>query len=200
MNFLKQRLFLKLAIGVAFSGGPDSTALLHLLRRACSDQGQAKGLPTEIVALTVDHGLQAASSHMTEQCSELASLLQVKHMKLRIPWNDPPFPELPWKGAAFEKIAREARYHVLLKAMVREQISVIAFGHHVDDQVETALLRISRGSSELGASGMRPCRRWGMGFGNGPGSLGWAGHLGMDKWIIRPLLVFPKVANKLSID
>lgn len=195
MDYLKQRLFLKLAIGVAFSGGPDSTALLHLLKRACSDQEKPKGLPTEIVALTVDHGLQAASSHMTEQCSELASLLQVEHMKLRIPWNNPPFPELPRMGAAFEKIAREARYHVLLKAMVREQITIIAFGHHADDQVETALLRISRGSSELGASGMRPCRRWGMGFGNGPKSLGWAGHNGMNKWIIRPLLDFPKVSS-----
>ena len=135
---------------------------------------------------------------MTEQCSELAAFLQVRHMKIKIPWNAPPFPGLPEKGVAFEKLAREARYHVLLDAMEKENISIVAFGHHADDQVETALLRLSRGSSELGAAGMRPCRRWGMGFGDGPNSLGWAGVRGMDKWIIRPLLNFPKVLAALT--
>lgn len=77
--------------------------------------------------------------------------------------------------------------------MEREDLSVIAFGHHADDQVETALLRMSNGSSQYGLAGMRPCRRWGMGFGNESSGLAWAGHLGMKKWIIRPFLQMPKV-------
>jgi tRNA(Ile)-lysidine synthase len=71
---------------------------------------------------------------------------------------------------------------------------VLVLGHHADDQVETSLMRLGRQTTELGAGGMKRCRRWGMGFGNGVGSLGWAGYEGMNRWILRPLLDVSKVS------
>lgn len=69
--------------------------------------------------------------------------------------------------------------------------SVIAMGHHADDQVETLIMRIARSRAAGIPAGMRRCRRWGMGssFKN----LDWAGSPGMYRWIVRPLLDVPKV-------
>lgn len=154
-----------------------------------------KGLPTSVVSLTVDHGLQASSSAMAEHCSKTASFFGAPHLTVPIPWGEAPFPPRPSDTGAFEKIARDARYHVLFDAMTRMGVKTLAFGHHVDDQVETSLMRLARGTSEIGAGGMRPCRRWGMGLGrcveNG---LAWAGYEGMKRWIVRPLLDVSKVS------
>ena len=69
-------------------------------------------------------------------------------------------------------------------------LSTIAFGHHA----ETCLMRLGKGSSELGAGGMAYCRKWGMGLGRSTeGRLGWAGYEGMMRWIVRPLLDVSKV-------
>jgi tRNA(Ile)-lysidine synthase TilS/MesJ len=68
----------------------------------------------------------------------------------------------------------------------------IAFGHHADDQVETFLMRIAKGTSTLGLGGMKAVRRFGMG-GVVDGKMGWFGHLGMKRWIVRPLLSVSKV-------
>ncbi|EJD02226.1 uncharacterized protein FOMMEDRAFT_141347, partial [Fomitiporia mediterranea MF3/22] len=179
-------------IAVAFSGGPDSTCLLYHLKHLTDNNVFGDHKQTEAVAVTIDHRLQAASSQMSEKCASIAASLKVKHLVYKIPWGVAPFPSIPSSGAPFENIAREARYHQLLSAMRNEAISTIAFGHHADDQVETALLRIARGSTEVGLAGMRPRRLWGMGFGTGPENLGWAGQDGMSRWIIRPLLGFPK--------
>lgn len=122
----------------------------------------------------------------------------VEHTTSRIPWSEDPFPPRPLFGEAFESIARTARYHLLLQALKRADANVLAFGHHADDQVETSLMRLGRGTTEIGAGGMRPCRRWGMGMGRGEGKLGWAGHEGMSKWIIRPLLDVSKVRHSFS--
>lgn len=180
---------------VAFSGGPDSTCLLYLLKHLVSAQCSPSHLPQELVAITIDHRLQSNSAEVTRRCADLSKHLRVPHCSLTIPWSSPPFPPLPAENEAFEHVGRNARYHQLFQAMQKEGADVIAFGHHVDDQVETALLRIARGSTEVGAGGMRRCRRWGMGFGNQEGDLGWAGHTGMNKWIVRPLLNVPKVSR-----
>lgn len=137
---------------------------------------------------------------MTAQCIELANTLDVKHRVLKIPWGIAPFPANPsssfdGQSSAIEAIAREARYHLMLAAMREEGIGTLLVGHHADDQLETALLRLTRGSGILGAGAMRARRRWGMGFGNGPEYVGWAGHHGLHKWIVRPLLNKSKVRS-----
>jgi tRNA(Ile)-lysidine synthase TilS/MesJ len=131
---------------------------------------------------------------MAKQCSKNASSLKVEHLTVPIPWSEPPFPPRPADDSAFEGIAREARFHVLFNAMTRMDAKTLAFGHHADDQVETSLMRLSKRTTEIGAGGMRPCRRWGMGLKTGKDKLGWAGHEGMHRWIVRPLLEVSKVS------
>jgi PP-loop family len=100
-------------------------------------------------------------------------------------------------------VARTARYRLGLDAMVQEQqrrVHVLATGHHADDQVETVLMRLGSGSTVLGLGGMRPVRRFGMGMGKNESDLGWLGHEGLDRWIVRPLLDVPKVRkNRASL-
>lgn len=184
-----------LPAAVGNSGGPDSTCLLFLTHRLLSDQNMnGKGLPTSVVSLTVDHGLQASSSSMASHCSQTAAKLNVDHLTTSIPWSEPPYPPRPEGSRDFENTARSARFHALFQAMTKMAVSTVAFGHHADDQVETCLMRLGKGSSELGAGGMAHCRKWGMGLGRSTeGGLGWAGYEGMRRWIIRPLLEVSKV-------
>jgi tRNA(Ile)-lysidine synthase len=126
---------------------------------------------------------------MAQRCADTASKLGITHVTTSIPWSSPPFPSSPASGGTLELTAREARYHLLRAELHNAGAEAIAFGHHADDQVETVLMRLGRG----GSGGMRHVRRWGMGFGDGPGALGWAGVDGMSRWIIRPLLSVGKV-------
>lgn len=73
----------------------------------------------------------------------------------------------------------------------------IAFAHHADDQVETAVMRLAHGSSPLGAIGMRPVRRLGMGE-REDNPLTWAGVKGMNRYIVRPLLPVSKVCRPVA--
>lgn len=145
---------------------------------------------------------------MAESCARFArSLPSVEHITAKIPWSTSPFPRRPVPGVeAFENTARLARYEMLFRCMrtapsgAGGPANVIAFGHHGDDQVETALMRFGRGTTVLGGAGMRSCRRWGMGYqipGDGEYTLGWSGLEGMDKWIVRPLLAVSKVPGRV---
>ncbi|KAJ7735247.1 PP-loop family-domain-containing protein [Mycena maculata] len=182
----------RLAVGT--SGGPDSTCLLFLIHRYLQDlhNEDSKRLPSAVVSLTVDHGMQDTSAAMAKHSADYAKALGLQHITTNIPWGTPPFPERPKSGEAFEGIARDARYAVLFRAMTKSRADVIALGHQGNDQVETSLMRLARGTTELGAGGMRRCRRWGMGADGGEGTLSWAGHEGMKRWIIRPLLEVSK--------
>ncbi|KAI9070009.1 PP-loop, partial [Trametes sanguinea] len=87
--------------------------------------------------------------------------------------------------------------------MDKLQTDVIAFAHHADDQVETAIMRMSQGSGSRGLAAMRPVRRWGMGKKDNEYFA--FGADGMRKWIVRPLLHVSKdrllatcEANKLE--
>lgn len=129
---------------------------------------------------------------MAHRAAANATSMGVPHHTLHIPWGSPPFPCRPVPGTPFENIARQARYHVLFRGMTHSGASILAFGHHADDQVETSLMRLARGSTLVGAAGMRRRRKWGMGLGNSTDDLAWVGHPGMSRFIIRPLLDFPK--------
>ncbi|KAJ3756913.1 PP-loop family-domain-containing protein [Lentinula raphanica] len=177
-------------IAVGNSGGPDSTGLLFLIHRHLSENSHVPNLPRRVVSLHVNHGLQDASEEMAKRCTQYASSLGVEHHVLKISWSKDGFPELPTEGPV-EHNARIARYRVLFDGMTKANASVLALGHHADDQVETSLMRIMKGSTEDGAAGMKHCRRWGMNFGHlGAGSP--MNYEGMRRWIIRPLLTFPK--------
>lgn len=153
--------------------------------------------PRKVLSLNIDHDLQPSSAAMSEHCSKIAQSISVDHITQKIPWSEPPYPPRPSPGDMFEETARLARYHALFKAVTRANIGVLAFGHHADDQVETSLMRLGRGSKETGAGGMRPCRRWGMGNGR-EGSIAWTGHEGMKRWIVRPFLDVAKASLLIS--
>jgi tRNA(Ile)-lysidine synthase len=128
---------------VAVSGGGDSLALMHLLRGWAKD---ARVAPP--VVLTVDHGLQQGSVVNARKVLAWAKKAGLKAHRL------------VWKGTkpatGVEAAAREARY-ALMGAWCRAQgIGALYVGHTSDDQAETFLLRLARGSGLDGLSAMRP--------------------------------------------
>ncbi len=123
-------------LGLAVSGGPDSVALMLLANEA---------LPGEIAVASVDHGLRP------EAAEEVALVEQVCRER------DIPFTALKVRVSAgnLQAKAREARYRALA-TWVREQgLGALATAHHADDQAETLLMRLSRGSGLAGLSGIR---------------------------------------------
>lgn len=132
-------------LAVAFSGGPDSLALLIL-----SVQWAKRRKGVSLHAFTVDHGLRAASAAEARRAAAMAKALGVPHRILR--WNG----EKPASG--IQAAAREARYRLLLDACRAAGASDLLVAHHLEDQAETFLLRLARGSGVDGLSGMAPSR------------------------------------------
>lgn len=127
-------------LAVAVSGGPDSLALLLLA---------AAALAGRIEAATVDHGLRPESAREARAVAALCEQLEVPHSALRVS-VDP-------TGAGLQQAAREARYAALAGWMRERALFELATAHHLDDQAETLLMRLLRGSGVRGLSAMRPC-------------------------------------------
>lgn len=145
---------------VAFSGGPDSTALLHALARI--PEARSRGLR----AIHVDHGMQPQSHAWADHCRALGEQLDVAVTVHRVSVTD--------AGDGPEAAARDARYTALLQDM--EPGACLVTAHHRDDQAETVLLRLMRGSGPQGVGAMRPWQAW------------------ADGWLWRPLLATPRRA------
>lgn len=138
-------------IVVGFSGGLDSTVLLHLLvflRR----QGL---LPARLSALHVHHGLQTAADHWLAHCRTQAAAMEVDWIERHVTIAFQP-------GQSPEAAARDARYQVFTELM--QPGTVLALAHHADDQVETVLLHLLRGSGPRGLAGMPRQRTLGLGM------------------------------------
>lgn len=128
---------------VALSGGPDSTALLSALA-AMRDAGEVR----EVTALHVDHGLRPGSHLDGGACAEVCEKLSVPFRRVRV--------EVP--DGNVQAQARRARYAALRSEAARVGATRIATGHTQDDQAETVLLRLLRGSGARGLSGIPPRR------------------------------------------
>ncbi|WP_133129613.1 tRNA lysidine(34) synthetase TilS [Legionella yabuuchiae] len=124
----------KLFIG--FSGGLDSTVLLHALSFESS-------LATKIVAVHVNHGISPNANQWQELCEHTAEILKVQFMAFK--------PEFS-KEANLEEEARIARYYVFSSLMSTEDGLILA--HHNDDQAETVLLNLFRGAGVDGLAAM----------------------------------------------
>lgn len=124
-------------LAVAVSGGADSTALMLLLAR----WNKAK-----LSIFTVDHGLRAGSRKEAEAVGEWARRLGLAHEVLA------------WRGdkpkSNIQAEARAARYRLLAEACHRDGVKALVSAHHRDDQAETFLLRLARGSGVDGLSAM----------------------------------------------
>jgi tRNA(Ile)-lysidine synthase len=150
------------ALVLAVSGGPDSLALMWLAAR----WRRALSRGPRLMAVTVDHGLRPEAAREARDVKRLAQTLEVPHRTLR------------WTGAkpstGLPAAARAARYRLLAKAARASGATHILTAHTRDDQAETLLMRILRGSGIAGLAAMaRETEREGV-------------------WLTRPLLDVPK--------
>ncbi len=127
---------------LAVSGGPDSVALMLL----CAQW--AERASHEIAVATVDHGLRADARAEAEQVGEWARSLGFQHHLLS------------WEGekpqTRIQERARAARYALLADCAKSIGAGAIVTAHHADDQAETILFRLTRGSGVSGLAGMAP--------------------------------------------
>jgi tRNA(Ile)-lysidine synthase len=134
---------------VAYSGGPDSTALLHAL--AHLPEAHARSLR----AMHVDHGLHPESAHWAAHCRAFCATLGLA-CEVHVAKVDRS------GGIGLEAAARHARYAIFTEHLQAGERLV--FGHHQDDQAETVLLKLLRGAGPEGLGGMRVERPLGSGM------------------------------------
>ncbi len=146
-------------LGIAYSGGADSTALLlaavRLLLRQ-RDELPALRWPTRLVVLHVHHGLQQAADGFEHHGQVFCAALQAAHPILQqdLHWCSRHIQVDHQPGASLEASARQARYGTLAE-MAREQgASLVLLGQHADDQAESLLLALSRGAGVAGLAAM----------------------------------------------
>lgn len=134
---------------VAYSGGVDSSVLLHMLHSAKSNYRFS------LTALHIDHGIHPQSGSWLEYCSEFCHSLGIKFKSTQLSLSQ-----------QFEKIsegdARIARY-AWLEAQT-EMGDVLLTAHHQNDQAETFLLNLMRGSGARGLSAIQVSRNFGKGL------------------------------------
>lgn len=132
------------ALGVALSGGGDSVALLALLTEWAAPRG------VKVRAITVDHGLRPGAAAEADDCARLCARLSVAHDLRR--WQG-------WdKRGNLQDAARRARSRLIADWAAEHEMGSVCLGHTRDDQAETVLMRLARGSGVDGLSGMAPVR------------------------------------------
>jgi tRNA(Ile)-lysidine synthase len=133
------------AVVLAVSGGPDSTALLAM---AAEWAKRAASAP-RLYAATVDHGLRKESAAEAADVAALSERLGVPHRILLWTGDKP--------ATRIQERARAARYALLAAHARAVGAGAIVVAHHLDDQAETALFRLLRGSGVGGLRAMAPC-------------------------------------------
>jgi tRNA(Ile)-lysidine synthase len=128
-------------VAVAFSGGPDSTALLHMTIELAKVQGIA------VTALIVDHGLRSESAEEAESAAVAARQAGANAVVLT------------WQGSdvktGIQHAARNARYRLMSNWCHDNGVHHVLLGHHLDDQAATVLMRLRNGSGVGGLAAMR---------------------------------------------
>ncbi len=135
-------------IFIAFSGGVDSSVLLH----QCVLLDQYKN---KMTAVYVHHGLQDQANKWALHCAQFSEHLQVAFLRLDVNAT-------PKRGQSPEEAARNVRYQALKHLL--EKNDVLLTGQHREDQLETVLLQLFRGAGLSGLSGMPLTKQFGKGF------------------------------------
>jgi tRNA(Ile)-lysidine synthase len=135
-------------IYIAYSGGMDSHVLLHL----CASINDIKA---KITAVYVNHGLQAEAESWGKHCGQVCHILGVNFLSLTVHAGAK-------SGESPEEAARNARYAALKPLL--EKDDALLFAHHADDQLETVLLQLFRGSGLKGLAGMPSSTPFGQGM------------------------------------
>ncbi|MBI1869013.1 MAG: tRNA lysidine(34) synthetase TilS [Methylocystis sp.] len=128
------------ALLLAVSGGPDSVALMLLAARWSGRSRRA------IAVATVDHGLRPGSGDEARRVGEWATALGFTHHLLTFAGDKP--------VTRIQERARAARYALLTQCALEIGAEAIVTAHHADDQAETILFRLTRGSGVAGLAGM----------------------------------------------
>ncbi|HKQ82366.1 MAG TPA: tRNA lysidine(34) synthetase TilS [Steroidobacteraceae bacterium] len=133
---------------IAYSGGVDSTVLLHATAALRAD------LPWPVRAIHVNHRLHPSSTDWAEHCSRVARGLGIEFERCDVTLTDT-------ARQGVEAAARDARYAALRERLRKGEVLLTA--HHADDQAETLLLALMRGTGVRGLAGMPQRRRFGHG-------------------------------------
>ena len=136
-------------LGLAVSGGPDSLALLLLAHAV---------MPGRLAVASVDHGLRAEAAGEVAFVEQICARLDVPFTALSV----------AVRGGNVQARAREARYTALSRWLREEGLGALATAHHADDQAETLLMRLSRGSGLSGLAGVRAASPFDPGDGGEP--------------------------------
>ena len=162
---------------VALSGGADSRLLLELSVRALLEREPGTEVGKRLLAAHLHHGIRGEEADRDEAfCRRICEELGVSFLSERVD-----IPALAaTTGESLETAARRARYHFFRRIMEERRIPVLLTAHHADDNLETVLDRLLRGSGTKGMGGIPPVR-----------SLGQTAE-GMDLTVARPLLTWTK--------
>jgi tRNA(Ile)-lysidine synthase len=158
-------------VALAVSGGPDSVALMQLAAR----WREARGAGPALSVLSVDHGLRAGSRGEAELVGRMAAALDLPHVILI--WNNDGA-----STAGVQARARAARYDLMAAYCHAHDIAALVTAHTLDDQAETFLMRLKRGSGLDGLAAIPECGAW-------------AGIA-----VLRPLLDVPKARLVATLD
>ena len=140
---------------VALSGGADSRLLLELTIRALLERDPRADVGSRVMAAHLHHGIRGEEAHRDEEfcrqvCESLGISLAVEHADI---------PALAAEsGESIETVARRARYDFFQRVMTECRIPVLLTAHHADDNLETILDRLLRGSGTKGMGGIPPTR------------------------------------------
>jgi tRNA(Ile)-lysidine synthase len=160
---------------LAISGGPDSTALLLLVARWRATLARGP----KLLAVTIDHGMRAESAAEARAARRVADALNVAHRTLRWTGRKP--------NTGLQAAARAARYRLLASAARKAGARHVLTAHTLDDQAETVLFRLARGSGLTGLAGMARVA-----------PLPVSGAEGI--MLVRPLLTVPKARLVASVQ
>ncbi len=141
---------------IGFSGGLDSTVLLHALAQL--------RLPVQLRALHINHQISSNANRWQSQCADFCAQLSIPFYAEKV--------SVVNTGKGIEDAARAARYSVFEKNIARDNYLLTA--HHANDQAETLLLRLMRGTGPRGLAAMAAVRALGEG------------------WLARPMLHFTR--------
>jgi tRNA(Ile)-lysidine synthase len=168
---------------LAVSGGSDSSALMVLFADWLRQRGRSTGSCT---VLTVDHGLRSSSADEARAVAAAAVELGYRHATLA--W------EGPKPRAGIQAAARSARYSLMGGYMRAHDLGLLLTAHTRDDQAETLLMRLARGSGLDGLAAMVPLSPLGE---RGPGD---NATRGSGRWIGRPFLDVPKACLRATLE
>ena len=134
---------------VAYSGGVDSTVLLHEVGEA------AKEVKCDVEAIHINHEQSKNSKQWENHCESFCKNYGFEFKKFSLNLEN-------LKGSSLESLMREERYKIFEKVLRKDEI--LFMGHHLDDQIETLLFRMLRGSGLKGSSSIPIKRTLGNGF------------------------------------